>query len=153
MNVPLAVIGLPPYCSPPADTMRPVGHIDIVPTILEILGAPEGMSHQGVSLCGAQGIERPLFAVSRALRVQNAVILGAKKHVVSLDGYPEEAFDLRTDPTERSNLAAEPEFVGETGIMLQLFEQIQRKYYSQPEYWENAAPRYEGELLHSMRAP
>jgi arylsulfatase A-like enzyme len=150
MNVPLAVMGLPERCPQPAQVSRPVGHLDIVPTILDVLGVPEGMNHQGISLCETDNVVRPLFAVSRAFRLQNAVIYGAKKHIVSLDGYPQEAFDLHVDPTERTNLAANREFTHDTDRLLKAFEQIQRKHHLRLEHWQYKAPKYEGEFLSRM---
>ncbi len=104
MNVPLLIRGLPDRCIAPQTTRSAVGHIDILPTLFDVWGLPVDFGHQGKSLC-QQLTRRPLFASSRALRNQDAVISDDYKYVSDLDGFPMEVFDLTADSKERSNLA------------------------------------------------
>ena len=94
----------------------PVSHVDLVPTLCQLLSlqCPQDLPGRSlVEMFGtasiAPGPERDRFVVSRNHRV---LIRNGHKLIVRPHGV--ELFDLRSDPAERRNLAAErPEVVFE----------------------------------------
>jgi len=91
----------------------PVRHIDVVPTVLDLLGLPPFPQARGRSLvsqldqsAGAKECsEVPLIAESPAYGPDSkSVIWKGRKLIVRSDG-AEFLFDLRSDPGERRNLA------------------------------------------------
>ncbi len=141
MNVPLMISGLPESCIRPASIHKPVGHIDIAPTILSTLNIPQELSTQGTNLCEHM-VERPLFSSSRAFRIQDAVIVGNRKYVLSHDGSPNEVYDLRSDVGEANAQDVHSEYAVAAFNMLQVFRATQKKYYSLAGYERYIPPRY-----------
>lgn len=153
MNVPLAFIGLPERCRQPSSVSEPVGHIDIVPTLLDVVGVPSGLAYQGVSLCQPIEPERPLFASSRALRVEDAVIIRNKKYVVSMDGYQTQVYDLSKDPQELRNLATDPAESEIAERILRSFRGAQSMYHSTAGYPALMPPLYDRTFVQSLLGP
>ena len=84
-------------------------HIDVAPTLLDVLNIPVPDGWQGASLFRSRDDQRAYF-----LSVGNEVVLGLRddryKYHYYVDTSQEELFDLATDPAESQNLAtAEPE--------------------------------------------
>ena len=90
----------------------PARHVDVLPTVLELLGLPPASHGSGRSLVpatttGEDCPEVPIVAESPAYGPDSrAVIWKRRKLIVRSDGV-EYLFDLRRDPEERHNLAAE----------------------------------------------
>jgi arylsulfatase A-like enzyme len=97
-----------------------VSGVDILPTVLDVLGygAPDGV--QGVSLARAAA-QRPIPVISESFpsgpmrsmhprfdRVERALFRGAFKLIRSSSG-KRELYDLRRDPAETTSVSAEPE--------------------------------------------
>ena len=108
----------------------PVGHVDVVPTLLECIGATPDAVCQGRSLASTirgkeasggedGGGERPLFlegAVPPALR---AAVRGRHKLIRNTTTGREELYDLRADPKERAEIGARrPELRRALGAVL-----------------------------------
>ena len=90
----------------------PVRHIDILPTILDVVGAPVVPGLPGVSLLDAlagRGVDRPAYFeammanVTRGWAPLRGVLVGREKFV---DLPLPELYDLGKDPRETQNLAA-----------------------------------------------
>jgi arylsulfatase A-like enzyme len=105
----------------------PVGHVDVLPTILELAGAPGPRHHEGTSLVGlmrgeeppAELAQRPLYSESRG-----AIELGADRRMQRFEppaflvrvgprklaryrtpeGFRYEYYDLSRDPEEKQDL-------------------------------------------------
>jgi len=110
-RVPL-VIALPgdAEASQPRICRRPVGLIDIYPTLLDLCGAAPDKAHEGHSL-------RPLLADPAAAWPHAAITtFGRGNHTVKGDRFryiryvdgSEELYDHESDPHEWNNLAADP---------------------------------------------
>ncbi len=79
ISVPLIIVKGHAPCSP--QTQRIAGHIDIAPTILDLLDLPPFPGYQGVSLCRPEPSRRNLFVTSQAFSDSDGVV-GSDKILV-----------------------------------------------------------------------
>ena len=87
---------------------RPVGQIDVLPTVVDLLGYDvEGGEYPGVSLLDPVPEDRTLMAACWYEDECLASIKGDEKYVYHYGDRPDEAYDLSEDPREKTNLAAE----------------------------------------------
>ena len=100
----------------PRRLATPVSHLDVVPTLLELLDLDGPDDLDGVSLAGAlrggaEPPDRPLFAQYSGNPttgdIRRAVITRRHKYVYDPEDAPE-LYDLRADPLEMHNLAPDP---------------------------------------------
>jgi arylsulfatase A-like enzyme len=112
LNVPL-MMHVPGMTANSFDT--PVSHLDILPTLLDILGMNPSDTLDGVSLrasleSGTPPPDRPIFAQfsgGRALGdIRRAVVTRRHKYIHDPRDVPE-LYDLVTDPLEMTNLAGD----------------------------------------------
>lgn len=98
----------------------PVTHVDLYPTILENAGAPvlpDDSNFPGKSLfalLGHEDSDRVAFAEYHAGASNTASFMirqGTLKFVYFV-GYPNQLFDLASDPDERNDLASDPHYAG-----------------------------------------
>lgn len=153
MNVTLLALGLPGSCLKPSEVDWPVGHIDILPTVLDLGGVDPWPRYQGLSLCGKPDSPRPLFASSRAMRHQDAVIFDGVKVVYSYDGGETEAYRIADDPLELKNLAGENALTERGKKMIFAYNAAQRIHYSRADYDEEIPPRYDQGFLGAILGP
>jgi arylsulfatase A-like enzyme len=114
--VPLILVG-PPVATPGRVVETPVPLLDIMPTLLDVAGAPMPEPIRGQSvlpvLQGAEPSPRPIYSESPARRSSyddKALRLGDYKLVYDVKLDRVELYDLRSDPGEQLDLsAAEPE--------------------------------------------
>lgn len=109
LRVPLLIAGHPAF--PPGTRRRdPVSPVDLLPTLLEIAGAPRPGASDGRSLLApARDDDRPLFAESiRFGIVRRAVRRGHFKLIHSPETGRREYFDLRSDAGEQRPLGEDP---------------------------------------------
>ena len=86
----------------------PVSQLDVLPTVVEVLGYEiEGGAYKGSSLLGPRPEERTLMFSCWNDSGCLASVKGTEKYIYHLDDEPEEVFDLSEDPTESQNLAGE----------------------------------------------
>jgi arylsulfatase A-like enzyme/tetratricopeptide (TPR) repeat protein len=115
LRVPLVVAVIDPRVSavrPSVTTSTPARHVDLLPTMLDLVQAPEvpssGRSLRGV-INGAETDDRPSYfeamtaAVSRGWAPLRGVIVDRDKYI---DLPIPELYDLTSDPREATNLAA-----------------------------------------------
>jgi arylsulfatase A-like enzyme len=113
----------------------PVSHLDVLPTVLHLLGrpAPEGLD--GMSLAesvrgGSSPSERTVFCQYSGNPdvgdIRRAAITARYKYVYDPDDLPE-LYDLKTDPLEMHNLAAD---LGHADV--------QRRLHSELAAWHSA---------------
>lgn len=99
-----------------------VSLVDLVPTLVELLGVTTGVPWSGRSLVpllrGQPWSPRPLLGVSTLHETRTAIIDGDDK-LIEHDTGAVELYDLAADPTERRNLAdARPSVVERLQCML-----------------------------------
>jgi arylsulfatase A-like enzyme len=110
--VPLLVVG-PQVAAPGRVVETPVPLLDIMPTLLDVAGAPWPDLLRGQSLLqvlqGAEPLQRPIYSecpAQRSLYDDKSLRLGDYKLVYNLKLDRAELYDLRADPGEVHDLAA-----------------------------------------------
>jgi len=87
---------------------RPGGHIDLVPTILDLVGVALEPTHKGQSLFSPTWEERRVFiAADRGGKRFVGFIEGDRKFVQEIGTSHAEYYDLASDPDELENLASD----------------------------------------------
>jgi arylsulfatase A-like enzyme len=92
-----------------------VGLVDLMPTMLDVLGVPHDLELQGLSLRplldGGSVPERPMFAeASMVPTLETALRTNDTKYIRYARGRGQELYDLKADPKEQTNLCpANPE--------------------------------------------
>ena len=112
---------------------RPVVHVDIAPSIIDIVGLPVYNGFQGVSFkTDSPQSERDIFLTLQAFSTEDAVVTWPYKLISGTSGSPL-LFNLQDDPFEETNLSKS--LPGISSIMaekLEFFRSVQRAYYSIP---------------------
>jgi len=113
---------------------QPVGLIDLAPTLVEASGVSAGLSMDGVSLQGPAGdpdvgAERTLLLESGPDAVGGPIRYGGARtgryvYVEYVDG-EQEFYDLRADPYQLENLAADPD--QETAALIEQYADRARR--------------------------
>lgn len=94
----------------------PVSHLDVMPTVLDLLWVkvPPGLDGRSLGRTARAGVEptsKPVFTQFTGNNgpsvTRHAVILGRHKYIGDAAG-PAELYDLITDPFEMQNLAGDP---------------------------------------------
>ncbi len=130
MKVPTVIRA--PGIRPGVDT-RLAEHIDIPPTLLELLGLPPHPSFQGISLLKPDpSPRRSVRLVSQTpLAHQYAVVRNGMKLIYDAESNRYALFDLIGDPSEKHDLAvARPGMVQELRRQLDTWRKLQIEYYS-----------------------
>ena len=95
-------------CESSGRIQTPVTELDILPTIVDLLGyGIKGGEYKGNSLLRPLPEGRPLLFSCWNESGCLASIRGKEKYIYHFDDQPEEIFDLSKDPLERQNLAGE----------------------------------------------
>lgn len=94
---------------------KPVGLIDLYPTMLEMCGLPENKKNEGMSLVPL--LRDPSrewrFAVLTTYARKNHALRSERYRYLRMEDGTEEFYDHRNDPNEWSNLAGEKSLEGE----------------------------------------
>ena len=124
----------------------PVELIDIVPTVLALLGLPPHPNFQGIDVLSPSRppLEKRLlfFHTENALTRTDAVLLAGRwKYNFNRDSKQGTLFDLATDPVEDQNLCArEPARARQLAQLLREWRRRQLAYYYFPQYYRHFYP-------------
>jgi arylsulfatase A-like enzyme/Tfp pilus assembly protein PilF len=148
LQVPLVVCF--PGKATPRTSKEFARHIDIVPTVLEVLGVAKPAAMTGSSLLAASGVSRPTYfesfstALNRGWAPLSGVIADGTKFI---DLPVPELYDLAADPAETHNLASErPEVLSRLARSLPAESQLGRARRASPAPEEVARLRSLGYL-------
>jgi arylsulfatase A-like enzyme len=146
VRVPLLVAG--PGVAAGRAVAAPVAHVDLVPTLADLLGVPgfDGLEGRSLRRELASGESprrtRPYYLSSPILHHQDAVVWDRYKLVVTIEGDTAELYDLVADPAERRDLAAErPEVVAQLRRFLAVVRQRNDRLWEARRAGEDPAER------------
>ena len=111
LRVPL-VVRFPGHLPPGTRVTEPARLLDVMPTILDLLGVPPPAGLQGRSLVpamrGAASADHAPLVSNYSSTRSNRTYLALRRDALSyiLDGASEQLFDLARDPGEQENVAA-----------------------------------------------
>ena len=139
IRVPLVVAGARGRHSV-ADGAIPVSHIDVVPTILDVVGLPPFGGFQGRSVLESQDDGRETSLTNSAVFVtaqtgvfEDAVISYPFKYIRGYRGEAPRLFRLDSDPGEMHNVIEEERDVAQKlNALLERFRNEQLSYYALP---------------------
>ncbi len=88
------------------EILDPVSHLDIVPTILDLLDAPPHPAHQGKSVFAKnERAPRPVYMNIQGLRTVEGLVCYPWKVIVDRSAQRVRLFNLEADPGEKRDLA------------------------------------------------
>lgn len=112
---------------------RAAQHVDIAPTILDIMGLPVHPSFQGRSLLEAKpDQDKSVYLIAQTtLAYESAIIRSGWKLVHEMLSRRYRLYDLKNDPMEKFNLVeGDPEVLQDLADRLHSWEKMQIDYYS-----------------------
>ena len=124
----------------------PFEHVDLVPTLLGLVGLPSSPNFQGIDVFSA---DRPLLAerllffhvLSPLARVDAVLLAGRWKYVHDYNTRLTALYDLETDPGETIDVsAANPATTDRLRHVLSSWRRRQLAYYHYPMYYQNYYP-------------
>lgn len=129
MRVPLVICG--PGIKKSEKHDRLAQHIDLPPTILDILGLPSHPSFQGVSLLDSAPDERAIYLVAQSpLAHQYGVIKGNYKLIYDVNRRISALLNLKSDPGETINIIkTHPDVARDLSQSLFAWRRLQINYY------------------------
>lgn len=133
-RVPLIVHG-PEHLVPTGRYRTPVSLLDLMPTLLDLAGAPsqesEGSSVVGIARQETSGTLDPEsrdviieYLAEGTVKPQLTIVRGRYKYI-TCPGDPEQLFDLEADPAELRNVAADP---GYADVVASLRRELDARY-------------------------
>lgn len=149
INVPLIIYGMPDF--PKAEiSNKPVSHVDIAPTIIDILGLPPHKNYQGQSVfvdsVKEPGECRQIFSTVQVFSHEDAVICWPWKYILNHRGRGARMFNLEVDSKESNNMIeSAPTVAKQLNQALMDHRNSQLTYYSKakPYKLESYPPQYE----------
>jgi arylsulfatase A-like enzyme len=130
MRVPLIIHA--PGLKPGID-QRPVQHIDVAPSILDLLGLPRHPSFQGESLIGpTPALDKSIYMVAQtSLAHEYGIIRSGWKLVYDSRSNKYRLYNLSNDPMERFDLSTtEVDMFQDLAFRLHSWQKTQIDYYS-----------------------
>ncbi|MCC7075099.1 MAG: sulfatase-like hydrolase/transferase [Deltaproteobacteria bacterium] len=104
LNTPFVILN--PGMWPAGSQSDRIGsHVDLAPTVLDLLGLPPDARHHGVSLLAPDREPRRVFLGANNGQVWVGLLDGMEKYTLNTRTGAQELYDLRLDPDERHNLA------------------------------------------------
>lgn len=104
LNVPMAIVA-PSMFKTHQKSRRVGSHVDLLPTVMDLMGLPKDERHVGQSLVGADFEPRRIFIGASNGPKYVGFVDGRTKFVVGRSSGFRELYDLETDPFETKNLA------------------------------------------------
>lgn len=135
LHVPL-IFYSPKLLQPTKESGHTVGHIDVAPTIVSLLGLPRLDHHQGIPLLGSGAVpndeltDRRLFAVTQGVVYEEGVVVWP--WLLSRDLRSNEVRVDHFDSEPLGNSPLEPGQRSEMEAVLSKFREAQLGYYSLP---------------------
>jgi arylsulfatase A-like enzyme len=116
----------------PGETWEPASHLDIMPTVAELVGVPAHPSYQGRSLLHPPGDARPaVFMNIQGLRFADGVVCYPWKFMYDVTGQQAFLFNLDRDPEEATNLLREqPRVAASLASLIQAQIDAQLEYHA-----------------------
>lgn len=105
LNTPFVILN-PGMWAPGAQSDRMGSHVDLAPTVLDLLGLPADPRHHGVSLLQPDREPRRVFVGANNGQLWVGLLDGMEKFTINTRTGVKELYDLRLDPDERHNLAS-----------------------------------------------
>ncbi len=106
LNTPFVIVN-PGMWTAGASSDRVGSHVDLAPTVLDLLGLPPDPRHHGVSLLQPDRAPRRVFVGANNGQLWVGLLDGVEKFTLNTRTGARELYDLRQDPDERHNLARE----------------------------------------------
>ncbi len=118
-----------------------ISHIDLLPTLLDLMKLPKPASFQGFSIFNREET-RSVFIHNNALIQQDALVYWPWKYMKTNHPYKEQKlYNLETDPLEKNNLfQANDKIAKFMENRLYLISNVQLEYYKYPRYYMKYAP-------------
>ena len=115
---------------------KPISHIDIFPTLLDIMGIPKAGSFQGYSAYDSDE-QRQIFMHNNSFVWQDALVLWPWKILITYHPMKKvELYNLETDPMEKQNQINEyPDIVNEMKQQVKIIHDSQIEYYKNPNFF------------------
>ncbi|HEX2879583.1 MAG TPA: sulfatase, partial [Polyangiaceae bacterium] len=111
-------------------------HLDLVPTILSLLGMPAHPGFQGASMLSGEKPATPIFSVVQITTIRELAVIDGTWKLIADGETKREVYDLATDPAEKNNLWGTDRKRDERLFNLLLsFRKAQLSYYSDPARW------------------
>ncbi len=138
-RVPLIVHA--PHLEPGIDS-RPVQHLDLAPTVLDLLGLPPHPAFQGISLLGPPDPDRSLHLVCQTpMTTQYAIVRRGWKLILDVRHQRTELYNLESDPGETQDLSDQrPAVHRELQDRLLAWTLLQIRYHDDPEWYAREYP-------------
>lgn len=128
VHVPM-MLWFPRLYRSPARSKTIASHVDLAPTIADLVGLPAGLDWRGRSVFDAGRVPRAYFYVAED-RFTLGVREGNWKYIFNLREGVDELYDLDRDPAEQHNLAAaEPERSARLRQRLAAWTEATRRQY------------------------
>ncbi|MBI3204907.1 MAG: sulfatase [Myxococcales bacterium] len=130
----------------PADLQEPVSHLDILPTLLDLLEVPPHPAFQGKSMLAADASPEPtgVYMNIQGLKSAEALVCFPWKLIVNRSDKTTELFQLEEDPGELHDRSARDALVTEalkTTLSSQIGAQLAYHRKDSPALAERFAPR------------
>ncbi|MBL9025545.1 MAG: sulfatase-like hydrolase/transferase [Myxococcales bacterium] len=124
-----------PAALEPRDDFTPVSTLDVLPTVVDLMGAPPHPAFQGESFRDTEASERSgVFLNIQGWKHYEGVVCGRYKLVFDPDSRESELYDLIADPNEERNLAfSRPELAAALRDTLRAQMEAQEAYHANGE--------------------
>ena len=116
----------------PRDELEPVSHLDIMPTVADLLGLPPHPSYQGRSFVRTRPVDGPaqgIFMTIQGLRLADGLVCWPYKLIMERSSGQNELYDLARDPQERENILGE-----QPAVAMRLAEVLSAQLRAQLQY-------------------
>ncbi len=114
----------------PRDLMHPVSHLDIMPTVAELLEVPPHPSYQGRNMLTSERDRTAIFMNIQGIRHADGIVCDPWKFIYDHTGSKAFLFHLKDDPNEQRNVVNEfPKVAGALAAVLQAQVDAQLAYH------------------------